>query len=53
MDDPKAYTKPWGGKVTFQLTPEWHLMENFVCMDYFEQDRLPEIRRLTKEYLKP
>ena len=32
IDDPKAYTKPWGTKLTFQLKPKWKLME-MVCED--------------------
>jgi hypothetical protein len=32
MEDPKAYTKPWGGQVTFQLHPTWNITE-MVCED--------------------
>lgn len=32
IDDPKAYTKPWGGQLTFQLKPDWNIMEH-VCED--------------------
>jgi hypothetical protein len=27
IDDPKAYTKPWGNKRIFNLKPNWELME--------------------------
>lgn len=32
IDDPKAYTKPWTARRTFQLKPKWNIME-FVCVD--------------------
>jgi hypothetical protein len=32
MDDPKAYTKPWGAKLVFELKPDWKMMEQ-VCQD--------------------
>jgi hypothetical protein len=32
VDDPKAYTKPWGAKLIFQLKPDWKIMEH-VCED--------------------
>jgi hypothetical protein len=32
IDDPKAYTKPWTGKLFFQLKPDWNIME-LVCLD--------------------
>jgi hypothetical protein len=32
IEDPKAYTKPWGGQITFQLRPKWNIME-MVCED--------------------
>jgi hypothetical protein len=32
MDDPKAYTKPWGGNMTFKLRPTWNITE-MVCED--------------------
>lgn len=32
IEDPKAYTKPWGGQVTFQLHPTWNITE-MVCED--------------------
>lgn len=47
FDDPKAYTKPWGGKQVYKLQPDWELMEAFLCLDHFEEVHLPEIRRLT------
>jgi len=32
VDDPKAYTKPWGAKLNFQVKPDWKIMEH-VCED--------------------
>lgn len=32
MEDPKAYTKPWGGPIKFQLRPNWNITE-MVCED--------------------
>jgi hypothetical protein len=32
IDDPKAYTKPWGTKLVFDLKPDWKIMEQ-VCED--------------------
>jgi hypothetical protein len=38
IEDPKAYTKPWGGTLTYQLRPTWHITE-MACVDNinFEQ----------------
>jgi hypothetical protein len=46
FDDPKAYTRPWGGKQIYKLQTEWELMEAVLCLDHFQQDHLPEIHRL-------
>jgi hypothetical protein len=32
IDDPKAYTKTWGGQLIFQLKRGWKIME-FICED--------------------
>jgi hypothetical protein len=32
VDDPKAYTKPWGTKLIFEQKPDWKIMEQ-VCED--------------------
>ena len=32
FEDPKAYTKPWGGQLVFQLRPDWNITE-LVCED--------------------
>lgn len=53
FDDPKTYTKPWGGGVAFELRPGWELMENLNCEEHFQKDHMPEVRRLLKELSKP
>jgi hypothetical protein len=32
VEDPKAYTKPWGGQLRFQQHPKWNVNE-MVCED--------------------
>jgi hypothetical protein len=32
IDDPKAYTKPWGNTVSVTLVPDTDLME-FICLE--------------------
>jgi hypothetical protein len=32
IEDPKAYTRPWGGHATYELKPDWNLGE-MVCED--------------------
>ena len=32
LDDPKAFTKPWGTKLVFELKQDWKIMEH-VCED--------------------
>jgi hypothetical protein len=38
VEDPKAYTKPWGGQITFQLHPTWNITE-MVCEDNVNFDQ--------------
>jgi hypothetical protein len=35
FDDPKAYTKPWGGKKVYNLNPVG-LLEHVVCQDFLQ-----------------
>jgi hypothetical protein len=39
IDDPKAYSKPWGGHATLELKPDWNLQE-MVCEDNINFDDL-------------
>jgi hypothetical protein len=41
IDDPKAYTRPWGGQLIYQLEPGWNLME-MVCADTFNSSGVPK-----------
>jgi hypothetical protein len=41
IDDPKAYTKAWSGKILFALKPKWTLSEEF-CEDIRSFDSLEE-----------
>ncbi len=52
IDDPKAYTKPWSGKIVFALKPKWTLSEEF-CEDISSFENIeeqettpPEVRSL-------
>ena len=38
IEDPKAYTKPWGGTLTFQLHPTWNITE-MICEDNINFDQ--------------
>jgi hypothetical protein len=38
IEDPKAYTKPWGAQLTFQLRPTWNITE-MVCEDNVNFDQ--------------
>ncbi len=31
FDDPKAYAKPWTGKMAYQRQPGWQILEHFAC----------------------
>ncbi len=48
IDDPQVYTKPWGGKMPFELEPDWELMESFTCIEDFEK-KLPEMFGAAKD----
>jgi hypothetical protein len=49
IEDPKAYTKPWGGELSFTLEPGWNLGE-YVCQDYatFDEFRKQSIGDASK-----
>ena len=34
IEDPKAYTKPWGGHAIYELKPDWNIGE-MICEDNF------------------
>ena len=33
FDDPKTYARPWTGRMTFPLRPNFEMMENVICED--------------------
>ena len=38
FDDPKAYTKPWGGRKSFRRIPDGEVTEQIVCEDHLRED---------------
>jgi len=39
VDDPKAYTKPWGGRRVFErMPPGFDIMEHVICEEYLEME---------------
>lgn len=44
VDDPEAYTKPWGGKHTYELHPDWQILEHLNCEDYL-RERLEDMKK--------
>ena len=38
MDDPMAYTKPWGGQLVYTLRPDWNISE-LICVDNVNFDQ--------------
>jgi hypothetical protein len=39
IEDPKAYTKPWGGHAIYELKPDWTLGE-MICEDNVTFDEM-------------
>ena len=39
FDDPKAYTKPWGGKKVYKLGEGWEILEHVVCEELLLEKR--------------
>ena len=44
FDDPKTYTKPWGGRKLFQLQPTWDMTDYEACEDHLREDFLRDLR---------
>ncbi len=44
FDDPRAYTKPWAGKKTFQLRPDWDMTDWMICDNHMREDFLRDIK---------
>jgi hypothetical protein len=39
MEDPKTFTRPWKTQVTFELRPDWEILEH-TCADYVNFDEV-------------
>ena len=39
FEDPKAYTRPWGGKKVYKLGEGWEIQEHVVCEEQLLQKR--------------
>ena len=37
FDDPKTFTKPWGGKKTYRLVPNGEISEHVICQELFKE----------------
>ena len=47
IDDPGAYTKPWGGTKIFKLKPDWEITQEIVCLDHLRQDYIQDMKNNT------
>jgi hypothetical protein len=43
FDDPKAYTKPWAAKKTYQLRPDWEILEYIICESEVHERYIKEV----------
>ena len=54
FNDPKAFTKPWGDKKTYQRRPDWQVMENIgYCEDRFRYNYDQKIFKGTVGWQSP
>lgn len=54
FEDPKAFTMPWGDKKTYQLRPDWQIMENIgYCDDRFRYNFEKKIFKGTVGWQSP
>ena len=47
IDDPGAYTKPWGGTKIFKLKPDWEMSEQIVCQDHLREKYIRDMQNNT------
>lgn len=47
IDDPGAYTEPWGGTKDFTLKPDWEITEQMVCEDHRSGDYIRDMKNGT------
>lgn len=52
FDDPKAYTRPWGGKKVFHLDPKWEMIPGLQCEDRFKADLEQKTLRNKKDWIE-
>ena len=52
FEDPKAYTKPWGGKKVFKLTPDLEYLPGLICDDRFKSDFEKKSLRDKKDWIE-
>jgi hypothetical protein len=48
FDDPKTFTKPWGGKKIFLLRSDWEVMDHVNCEEYLHMKTPHEISDYAK-----
>ena len=44
FEDPKAFTRPWGGKKLFTLRPNFEMLEDLVCDERYVMEKKPGVR---------
>jgi hypothetical protein len=47
MEDPKTFTRPWKTQATFELRPDWEILEH-TCADYVSFDEVLKMQGQTK-----
>ena len=52
FEDPKAYTKPWGGKKVFKLAHDWEYIPGIMCDDRFKTDYAKKSLRDKKDWIE-
>jgi len=54
FEDPKAFTSPWEAKKTYQLKPDWEILENIgYCEDRFRYNYKRKAFRGTADWQSP
>jgi hypothetical protein len=54
FDDPKAFTRPWGAKKTYDLKPDWEIMEHIgYCDDRFRYNFTQKVFKGTVDWQSP
>jgi hypothetical protein len=54
FDDPKAFTSPWEARKTYQLKPDWEILENIgYCEDRFRYNYKRKAFRGTVDWQSP